>query len=296
MGDVEMKLGAKATKKNDALPRNAQNGGSVQKPKFKKGKNNLSMVKRLVAPKSPLMVLNEMVNSESGGMVYTFGEQPTSTDPRVPPMYVAEAVHNGKTFTGRGPNKIIAKNICAEQIIQFIVTNKCNDNQAKESTDETIHEDETPWANLASLAIYKLFNDWQAQGFDVPPELMSCQPVMEQFQMMPRGPPRPGPAQMDFTSEAGTFHDFTQPGTFQQSPCKQMPANPTEKHPVQLLNELRGTTTYELKEVDGDLPNCIFTMTCDIEGKIYLGQGKSKKDAKKQAAIEALKEVYNINY
>ena len=32
--------------------------------------------------------------------------------------------------------------------------------------------DETPWAQLASLALFKLFNDWQAQGYIVPPELL----------------------------------------------------------------------------------------------------------------------------
>lgn len=32
--------------------------------------------------------------------------------------------------------------------------------------------DETPWAQLASLALFKLFNDWQAQGHVLPPELL----------------------------------------------------------------------------------------------------------------------------
>ena len=32
-------------------------------------------------------------------------------------------------------------------------------------------EDETPWMQLASLALFKLFNDWQAQGFVMPTEL-----------------------------------------------------------------------------------------------------------------------------
>ncbi len=32
--------------------------------------------------------------------------------------------------------------------------------------------DETPWAQLASLALFKLFNDWQAQGYDIPAELL----------------------------------------------------------------------------------------------------------------------------
>ena len=31
--------------------------------------------------------------------------------------------------------------------------------------------DETPWAQLASLALFKLFNQWQADGFAIPAEL-----------------------------------------------------------------------------------------------------------------------------
>ena len=32
-------------------------------------------------------------------------------------------------------------------------------------------EDDTPWAAVASLGLFKLFNDWQAQGYNVPKEL-----------------------------------------------------------------------------------------------------------------------------
>ena len=32
------------------------------------------------------------------------------------------------------------------------------------------------------------------------------------------------------------------------TPCKKVPDNPTSRHPVQLLNELRGTINYQLVE------------------------------------------------
>jgi len=293
MSDVDMEAGDSA-KKNVSLPRSAQNGGSVQKrlPKSTIKKRNNSKLKKLVAPKSPLMVLNEMVASESGGVVYSFPEAPKAAL-NMPAMYVAHAQHEGETFTGSGPSKLIAKNLCAEQIIQAIVTKKCVEKQAREAAGETTKlEDETPWTALASLAIYKLFNDWQMQGYAVPPELTTCSPQMEMIS--PWCPPRP--PQLDFTTEAGAFHDFTQPGSFQQKPAKQMPANPTTKHPVQLLNELRGSTKYEETEVTGEMPNCVFTMTCDIDGTTYSGQGKSKKEAKKEAAMKALEAQYSINY
>jgi len=315
MSDGDMEETGDSTKKNMNMPRNAENGGSVQKrlPKSIIKKRNNSKLKKLVAPKSPLMVLNEMLSSESGGVVYTFPE--SSNDALdMPHMYVAHAMHQGKEYTGTGPSKLIAKNLCAEQIIRAIVTKKCAEKQSMEARGEMNKlEDETPWTALASLAIYKLFNDWQIQGFIVPPELLTCAPQMEMMMPMPVSMPMPGSMplpesmpmpvcppsfpQLDFTTEAGAFHDFNQPGTFyQQRRAKQMSANPTNKHPVQLLNELRGNTKYEENGVTGEVPNCIFTISCDIDGTPYSGQGKSKKEAKKQAAMRVLESVYNINY
>jgi hypothetical protein len=86
----------------------------------------------------------------------------------------------GKGFTGTGPTKQIAKNICAEHVIQHVVSQRCVDNKVKArqlmseqgSVPESQRTEETPWAQLASLALFKMFNDWQAQGYDVPPEIL----------------------------------------------------------------------------------------------------------------------------
>lgn len=37
-------------------------------------------------------------------------------------------------------------------------------------------------------------------------------------------------------------------------------------------------------------------MSSEIDGTIYEGRGRSKKDAKKNVAIQILKEVYNLVY
>merc|ERR1719430_698534 len=61
------------------------------------------------------------------------------------------------------------------------------------------------------------------------------------------------------------------------------------KHPVSLLHEKRGREnpiTYTCSEV-GELPNKVFT---------FSGEAKSKKEAKKIAAIKALAELYEIQY
>ena len=43
-------------------------------------------------------------------------------------------------------------------------------------------------------------------------------------------------------------------------------------------------------------PNCVFTMAVTVNGTTYSGQGKSKKEAKKAAAISAVAELYNVHY
>ena len=114
-------------------------------------------------------------------------------------------------FTGMGPSKSIAKNICAEQVtsyvfeqptpcwhiclvfvcvcictcvylqvLQYITTKSCAGNKTEAEGEDLLEEEgdqenggkitgrpdmetDTPWVSLASLALFKLFNDWQAQ-------------------------------------------------------------------------------------------------------------------------------------
>ena len=183
-------------------------------------------LRKVIVPKSPIMVLNEMV----GAVNYTFVDThpPMPNMPNQPPMQLFTAVCTvsfkflndlkltrncllleptnlqveGVNFQGTGPSKQIAKNICAEHCIQHIVTKRVAESKTKAAeaakqfvkTDGSSdngaaaaagggggglpeglkpHEmtDETPWAQLASLALFKLFNDWQAQGFAIPAEL-----------------------------------------------------------------------------------------------------------------------------
>merc|ERR1712192_43018 len=77
---------------------------------------------------------------------------------------------------------------------------------------------------------------------------------------------------------------------------KTLPENPQTKHPVQLLNEMSGPLVYEQTGQTGVPPNCIFTMAVTVNGTTYSGQGKSKKEAKKAAAISAVAELYCVHY
>ena len=65
----------------------------------------------------------------------------------------------------------------AFQVLQYITTKSCLGAKEEDGDDEDMDgnqengdkskrpemESETPWVSLASLALFKLFNDWQAQ-------------------------------------------------------------------------------------------------------------------------------------
>ena len=190
----------------------------------------------------------------------------------------------GENFQGTGPSKQIAKNICAEHVIQFVVTKKCNENRAKtqltDPNQKPPMEDETPWLQLASLALFKLFNDWQAQGYVIPSELLKTEgEVKVKSEDVPMTNPGNG-----------------NPAPVKPKQAKKVPDNPTDRHPVQLLNELRGGVAFNMVGSSGVTPNIIFTIGCEIDGVEYTGVGRNKKDAKKHCAMEALKALYDIQY
>ena len=53
---------------------------------------------------------------------------------------------------------------------------------------------------------------------------------------------------MRFQGQAASGDAEMKPSQPRNTPCKKVPDNPTSRHPVQLLNELRGTINYQLVE------------------------------------------------
>jgi hypothetical protein len=108
-------------------------------------------------------------------------------------------------------------------------------------------EDEIPWSSLASFALYKLFLEWHNQGTSVPV-------------------PRPG-----LPSTKGIKKENT--NTPKTPVQKELPPNPTNIHPVMLLNQMRPGLTYvELNRV-GNPPNTMFTLAVEVDGVEYSGTG-----------------------
>jgi len=322
-----------------------KSGGIKKQPsKATIRRRNNAKIKKLVAPKAPVQVLNELVGP--GNVKFNI----QTPDPGMmainsPRLLIAEVTVEGQTFSGSGPSKAIAKNIAAEAAVHYVVMQR---NKEEPPEDGGRFQDTTPWGALASLALFKLFNDWQSSGYSLPADL--CTKELESKGSM-RGLASMGGAErmlsglgvrpdmvnhqpgqnmqgFDFTDEAGTFHNFSpESDTFKQaqiggmgpmvgvrgkmgmggnvgmgfpslSPGSNMGQVGAPKHPVSLLHEKRGREnpiTYSCSE-KGELPNKVFTISCEVDGKTFSGEGKSKKEAKKIAAIKALAEIYEIQY
>lgn len=118
-------------------------------------------------------------------------------------------------------------------------------------------EDDVPWGSLASFALFKLFSEWQSQGFQLPPSGL---------------PP--------------VFHKATG--------AKKLPDDANKKHPVQLLNQIRPGSQYS-ESREGAPPNLTFKFTVSVDGQTFMGVGSNKKDAKKECAKHAL-EALGVKY
>ncbi|XP_059618835.1 double-stranded RNA-specific editase Adar isoform X2 [Phlebotomus argentipes] len=69
---------------------------------------------------------------------------------------------------------------------------------------------------------------------------------------------------------------------------------PQPKNPVALLNELRQGLTYTLEAQTGPVHAPLFTISVEVDGQTYTGQGRSKKMARLAAAEAALRSFIQL--
>ncbi|XP_063972998.1 uncharacterized protein LOC135160409 isoform X2 [Diachasmimorpha longicaudata] len=255
-------------------------------------------LRKTLMPKNAIMVLNEM----KAGVQFTFPE----TQAVANSVFLVHAELDGKTYVGQGLSKPLARQNAAENALKCLLLEKMtaaankartdaeNDPQGVPDNTETIKEesdvttgapvdttnpdagagtpmnvddtDEIPWSSLASFALYKLFLEWQNQGTVVPI-------------------PRPG------TQTPPKLKTESKPPTE-----KVLPENALSVHPVMLLNQMKPGITYVEVSRSGNPPNTLFTLSVEIDDKVYTGAAKNKRDAKKIAAKAALKALYNLEY
>jgi len=121
-------------------------------------------------------------------------------------------------------------------------------------------QEDFPWPHFASLAMHNLIAHW-----DLQPVAKVVQE--EQVSKVP-------------AKVAG---------------MKKFPVNPEVYNPVQLLHQM--TPGIQLTEKTLSVANpSLFEVTCQMNHISFKGQGSTKKAAKKECAIAAIKYFWNFDY
>ena len=78
-----------------------------------------------------------------------------------------------------------------------------------------------------------------------------------------------------------------------------MKASSKYKNPICILNEMYpspNNPVYECRPLDGSGIRPIYLVTCKLEGYEYEGRGKTKKDAKMEAAFKVLEDLDALDH
>ena len=168
-------------------------------------------LRRTLFPKSPWIILEDLARGLQLEVNYKFLEPVEEEGMK---LFPCEVSVNGEPYQGAAPEKEVAKNIASEMAIQSYVAHAVS--AASNNPEVKDPLDNAPWAELASLGLFKLFNDWMCHGFQVP--LLNHPVDQQQSQLL--------------GTVGGEHPDFV------HKPCKKLPDDPTSRHPVQLINEV----------------------------------------------------------
>jgi len=242
------------------------------------GKKPAFKLRRSIQPRAPLTILNELAGVGGGKVVFEFLDVPeeerrrrawqADTDVEEVGSFECRCIVQGLEFIAEGVTKAEAKAAVVEIAIQGMISVKC---QKNEEEGVGVNEDNCPWSVIASLALYKLYNSWQSQGYTLPPELTSL----------------PG----DYS---GVGHSSCRGGGAQVGNKVPVERVTMDKPALQLVNEMASrmnmTFDFQLTSEVGTPNDKVFTMAVTVGEKTYSGQGKNKKSAKQAVASAVLED------
>ncbi|XP_076036429.1 double-stranded RNA-specific editase 1-like [Oratosquilla oratoria] len=247
--------------------------GTKMKRKKVPGAKNLK-IRRYVKPKNAAVCLNELVP----GLVYE-----TELDGSVHNPFCVAVEVEGQTYRGYGSSRQLAKQAAAEAaLISFV-----------KPPTAAGSEEETPWATLASFAIYKLFFDWREGRLgsgDKAPVTNVSEALSAHLEEKIVIPPTPGgvPAAQVEEEKATASQAKKIP-----KPAKQIPDNASAMHPVSVLHQMNPGLTYNMeKTTKENKPH--FVLSTVINEETFTGEGSSAKKAKFALAKDAMKWLYGI--
>ena len=232
----------------------------------------------LIAPRNAIAALNELHTESLGNC---------NVNPTPSGQFEAVITINNVQYVGPGSSKIQAKNQASEKALRDVVLNKMKqvkktDDAAMPSTSEgddmdvddgkDDHTENVPMIQLASYALHKLFAEWEAEGFEIP---------------LPKS-----------NVEASTSASMTDGSKSLAAPKppkirNELPPNNLTIHPVMLLSQMRPGTQFTDLGSEGITPNILHRVGVTVDGERFIGEGRSKKDARKRAAAQILIKLFD---
>lgn len=277
--DGEGGIGAKMRK----IFANRKNLSPADRKRLEKERKarQLRRLRKLLTPKNAVVALHEL---QGPGMseftINTNGQETT-----------AEIVVNNVRYEATAPNKHLAKARASEKALRDLVIAQMakarltmenkpqvenNGNSSNEDVEmaEVSDSDDVPMLHLASYALYKLFNEWQNEGFEIPAIKPAKPPVkLTETGVHPLAPKVPK-TKADVPSDAST------------------------RHPTALLAFMRPQIPYEDlgSNNTNDPAKREFSVGVTVDGQRFIGKARSKKLARKEAAAAACRQLFDVQF
>ncbi|KAH8329962.1 hypothetical protein KR067_011496 [Drosophila pandora] len=258
---------------------------SSERTRDKKQRQNRQLRKSML-PKNALMALNEV----KGVTISDF-----TIDSNADGGFTAIVTVNSNQYEGKGLSKMSAKNAACEKAWRDFIIAKMTPKPTRSQPNEPTNgvepmdtneeegespEDDLPMLNLASFAIYKLFAEWEREGYVVP-------------EMHPNSTPNPNSSGGGDAAPAAP----AAPKEPKKPPIRSdLPPNWETMHPATILCIMRPGITYVDYGTSGEKPNVVQHLGIVVDDQEFTASGRSKKIARRNVAVNVCNSLFNTNF
>ncbi|KAH8236200.1 double-stranded RNA-specific editase 1 isoform X1 [Drosophila bipectinata] len=258
---------------------------SSERTRDKKQRQNRQLRKSML-PKNALMALNEV----KGVTISDF-----TIDSNADGGFTAIVTVNSNQYEGKGLSKMSAKNAACEKAWRDFIIAKMtpkpprsqpnesdNGDEAMDTNEDEAEspEDDLPMLNLASFAIYKLFAEWEREGFVVP-------------EMHPNSAQNPNASGGGDAAPAAP----AAPKEPKKPPIRSdLPPNWQTMHPATILCIMRPGITYVDYGTSGEKPNVVQHLGIVVDDQEFTASGRSKKIARRNVAVNVCNTLFGTNF
>ncbi|XP_052741556.1 double-stranded RNA-specific editase 1 isoform X4 [Bicyclus anynana] len=253
-------------------------------------------LRRLLTPKSALMVLNEIMPKEQVSNQFVIApvggnSQYYNTTGQ---SFCADLTLEGNNYKGYGDTKLTARNAAAEQAVRDLILRK----MAKVLLPEV--SETTPAAPAEGSS--------EAEGEGPAEETLpmiqlasfALHKLFSEWEYDGHRVPqlRASNSVSGQTAEESAPETEAPPPRAKAPPKKRtLPDNAASMHPSMLLSYMRPQLEYRELSVEGDRPqNMMFTMGIDVDGTTFMGKATNKKEARKMAARAACTALFDVTF